>query len=175
MPSEVRMRDLVVGERYKLPDDFDTTHWLHQNYPYTIQTLLNEYRTLMHKEIQHQHYGGPDIIVLHFQILPQNTARGVNFVNLSSRYLVNGSNQIFLKEKHLSNVYKNKGTEFGVRNIFERTGVTGYNPAANTIVKQATGVRYTPNPYLPRKSRKTKNRHNRRSKSRRTTTMNKRR
>lgn len=68
----------------------------------------------------------------------------------------------FFGQKSLANVYRNKGTEFGVRNIFERAGMTGYNPAANLIVKQATGVKYTPNPYLPGGKRKPTRKHKRR-------------
>lgn len=171
MSNKVRMIDLEIGEQYKLPDDFDTNYM--RNFGlYNITTALKtKPHTLIHKTIRPPWLTLPLSVSIDFQPNAEDRAAGIHYLQVSSILMPNNVNQIFLKEKSLSNVYKNKGTEFGVRNTFERMGVTGYNPAANTIVKQATGVRYTPNPYMPRKSRKTRNHR----KARRTKTINKRR
>jgi hypothetical protein len=141
-------RDLVIGNMYQLAD----TARIRFSAPAYLQRLLARHHLLLEKHPSPQNS---------FRLVFQTDNIG-NFPQINPTFWV-FEDQLFLPpQKSLSNVYSNKGTEFGVRNIFERAGMTGYNPAANLIVKQATGVKYTPNPYMPGGKRKT-----RRSKSKR--------
>lgn len=113
--------------------------------PSYLQRLLARPHLLKVKEITHNN---------ELRLIFQSDGIGA-FAPYDPRATVFQDQEFLLPQKSLANVYKNKGTEFEVRSIFERAGMTGYNPAANLIVKQMTGVKYTPNPYQPGGKRKT--------------------
>lgn len=140
---------------YKLAD----TEHIHFSFPAYLQRLLARPHLLLSKEPNPE-----NSFLLRFQ-----TDTIGEFPSLNPTFWVFENQDFIPPQKSLANVYRNKATEFGVRNIFERQlGMTGYNPAANLIVKQATGVKYTPNPYQPGGKRKTRRSKNKRRHSKRT-------
>ena len=150
----VQARDLEVGTMYKLAN----TLRIRSSSPAYLQRLTNRHHRLLRKT------AGPDnSFLVEFQ-----TDNMGEFPNLNPTFWVYEDQQFILPQKSISNVYRNKGTEYGVRNMFERTGTTGYNPAANMIVKQATGVKYTPNPYLPGGKHRSTRKHKHKRKSKKT-------
>ncbi len=148
-------RDLAIGNMYQLAD----TARIRFSSPAYLQRLLARPHLLLQKQATPENS---------FHLVFQTDNIG-EFAFFNPNFDVFADQDFYPPQKSLSNVYKNKGTEFGVRNLFERRGMTGYNPAANLIVKQATGVKYTPNPYMPggkrRKTRvrKTKSRHSKKT------------
>ena len=150
MAFEVKTTELVSGLKYKLRD---TAHLLSPVNAAANALLANFYT--LHSSIK-----WPDNeFLLQFTIVD-----GGGQINNTYVILVDNE-QIFLSEqKSLSAVVKNKATGFGTREAYERmTGQSGYLGPANNIVKAATGERYTPNPYMPRKSRKVSRRNRRKS------------
>jgi hypothetical protein len=150
----IQARDLVVGNMYQLAD----TERIRFSSPSYLQRLLARHHLLIEKEPSYENS-------FHLTFQTDNIGE---FSTINPTFWVFEDQYFLPAQKSLTNVYKNKGTEFGVRNIFERAGMTGYNPAANVIVKQATGVKYTPNPYLPGGKRKTRKSKSTRRHSKRT-------
>lgn len=158
MTQEVPMKDLVVGQSYKLPDDFDVQN--NYNDLNSLKQLVDRFHIVKHIKTWPPLFPltalpGLNSISLDIYFEPDaiDIAKGTTLIVLFSTWMPNKINQLFLKQKSVSNVYKHKGIEFEVRNKFEKMGASGYNPGANIIVKMATGAKYTPNPYA-RKSRK---------------------
>lgn len=153
----VLARDLVVGNMYTLED----TTRVQFGAPEFLDRLLDRPHLLIIKQPLPARLNAVRLIF-------QTDNRG-GYPHLNPAVIVDEDQTFLVPQKSLSNVYRNKATEFGVRNTFERAGTTGYNPAANLIVQQATGVRYTPNPYLTGgKRRKTRVRKTRRRHSKKT-------
>jgi hypothetical protein len=140
---EVLRKDLQIGESYKL-FDYErvlgdsamgvTRLWRFPRRLLSMEKLENDNRYKLQFEKED---------ITNIDLLPEDLIITVP------------ENQKFLKrQKSVSNVYRNKSKEFITRNAFEKRGMTGYNPGANLIVKTGLQLKYTPNPYQPRKSRK---------------------
>ncbi len=157
--QEVLRKDLQIGESYKLFDEENVVGLSAMG----VRRLSRFPRKLlsMEKVINEDRY------TLRFE---KEDLTNLDLAAYDLIITVPDDKKFLKRQKSLSNVYRNKSKEFVTRNAFEKRGMIGYNPATNLIVKSALKLKYTPNPYAFRKTRKNRkvyHRKNRKTMSRR--------